>query len=49
MPKGFGIGKHIREIPGTFVLARTFGHTVLCLNQKEEILKHYEFVVPLSD
>ena len=28
MPKGFGIGQHIREIPGTFVLARTFGHTV---------------------
>ena len=29
MPKGFGIGHHIREIPGTSKSAPTFGHTVL--------------------
>ena len=29
MPKGFGIGQHIREIPGTLNFTRTFGHTVL--------------------
>ena len=28
MPKGFGIGHHIREIPGTSKSAPTFGHTV---------------------
>ena len=29
MPKGFGIGQHIREIPGTSNVTRTFGHSVL--------------------
>ena len=28
MPKGFGIGQHIREKPGTSKFTRTFGHTV---------------------
>ena len=31
MPKGFGIGHHIREIPGTSKSAPTFGHTVYSL------------------
>ena len=31
MPKGFGIGQHIREKPGTSKFTRTFGHTVACL------------------
>ena len=29
MPKGFGIGQHIREKPGTSKFTRTFGHTVV--------------------
>ena len=28
MPKGFGIGQHIREKPGTSKFTRTFGHPV---------------------
>ena len=29
MLKGFGIGQHIREIPGTSNVTQTFGHTVV--------------------
>ena len=29
MPKGFGIGQHIREKPGTSKFTRTFGHPVM--------------------
>ena len=31
MPKGFGIGDHKREKPGTSKSAPTFGHTVACM------------------
>ena len=38
MPKGFGIGQDIREIPGTSNVTRTFGHPVATLLLNEFLM-----------